>query len=491
MGQIKKNTLGYMGPDYQYRLVSAFIDDPKFFKGIYQVVDQNAFTEVCLRTIVGIMKDYFSEYECSPSYEMIDICLKNRVIRTDDDEQYYSESLEKLKKMGTEGHEEVKKRGIQFFMQQSLIKAANQVMQIAGDGDASKYEECRGIIEKAITLKINDDEMSSPFENIDDDLNQQHIVSIPTGIDRLDEALGGGLDKGKVGLIIAPTGVGKTSMTTCMAANAATCKCEANDYEGFKVLQLVFEDTHRDIHRKYISRVSNVETCHLNDSEEVVEQVKTILNNSEDRRLINENVRIIRLETGEKSMSDIKTLIKQKINEGFKPDLVIIDYFECVAPEYGVSKSDVTEREAATMRKLENLAPELDIAVWIPTQGNRESMIAELVTSDKVGGSIKKTQIAQVILTVSKSVDDGKHNKATIALLKNRSGLSNVTLNGVYFNNGTCRITTDEVEDFDDVFSYNEFATDKEIEIEKEMIRNQRLKFKLEQNSGDDFDIPI
>ena len=57
-----------------------------------------------------------------------------------------------------------------------------------------------------------------------------------------------------------------TSMTTGIAAYAACYKCEANDFEGYKVLQMVFEDSNRDIDRKYFSRLTQVETSRLNES---------------------------------------------------------------------------------------------------------------------------------------------------------------------------------------------------------------------------------
>ena len=113
-------------------------------------------------------------------------------------------------------------------------------------------------------------------------LSTLNVTTIPTGIERLDEILGGGLDKGKVGLIICPMGAGKTSMTTCIAGNAAAYRCEKNNYEGYKVLQIVFEDKPRDMHRKYIAKLSQVEAKDLNKDEVTVDFVKSILNNHED-----------------------------------------------------------------------------------------------------------------------------------------------------------------------------------------------------------------
>lgn len=472
-----RNNLEYLGSEFQYRLIKSFIEDQPFFKDLNSVIDQNMFSETYLRTIVGTMKDYYNKHGSVPSYEMILIKLREK-ISNKDDIQLYEECIAKLKKTSIEGYEEIEDMAEKFFFQQNLIRVSNELKLIASGGDISRYNECRKLLEGALSVGRKSDNTSTPFSSIEEDLSSDNVVSIPTGIARLDEILGGGLDKKKIGLIICPMGAGKTSMTTCIAANAATTLDKMNDFNGYKVLQLCFEDKRRDIHRKYISKVSMVETSNLNESEETTDRVKDILKNSPHVELINNNIQIVNLEAGELSATDIKNLIKKKINEGFKPDLVIVDYFECVEAEIGTMRDDVTHRQSRTMRKFETMADELDIAMWIPTQGNRDSISAELVTNDKVSGSIAKNQIAHVVLSVTRSVDDIKNKRATLAVLKNRCGCAGVTLNGILFDNGTCTISSDNVIEFDDELAYNEYAEKREEEIRRDMINSARNKNK-------------
>ena len=484
MAKLQKDNLGYLGVDFQYKLIKIFIEEPEYFIDFSSIINQNAFTDTYLKTVVGVIKEYYKQYDVVPKYDMLLTKLREKAV-TEDDVQYYEETIDKIRRSSIEGLEEVGNIAERFFKQQEMIKGANRLKEIAGSGDLGRYDECLQIFERINSIKRRDADMSSPFDNMDGDLSKEDIVSIPTGVARLDDALGGGLDKGKIGIIIGSMGFGKTSMTTCFAANAATTKCEANDYEGYKVLQIVFEDSHRDIHRKYFSKVAQVETRNINKDKSTTDKVREILNNSEDKDTLNNNIRIVRFPSGEKSASDIREFIRKLIREGFKPDLVIVDYFGCVAPEPGTSKDDITARESATMRKFENMAPELDIAMWIPVQGNRDSITAELVTNDKIGGSIAKNQIAQVVLSITRSVDDIKDNLATITLLKNRSGLGGLTLSGVLFNNGTCTISSDNMMEFADALAYNEYAADREQEIQEEMVRNARGTYKMHDRRGD------
>jgi hypothetical protein len=53
-------------------------------------------------------------------------------------------------------------------------------------------------------------------------------------------------------------------------------------------------------------------------------------------------------------------------------------------------------------------------------------------------------------------MDDIKNQKATVAVLKNRSGGAGITLNDIKFDNGTCTIKSDYVVDFDKTLGYTD-----------------------------------
>lgn len=475
MAKIAKNTLGYLGVDFQYKLISAFMENRGFFRDMYPIIDQNMFTETYLKTIVGVMKEYFSKHDGIPSYSMLSMKLNEKAI-SEEDQQYYEEAIDRLKRETSEGIEEIEDMAERFFKQQNLVKIANEIKQIAGDGDMDKYYECRKMLEDFMSIERRKEDCGTPFENIEGDLSDDDVTPIPTNIPQLDEALNGGLHKGKLGLIVGSSGFGKTSLTTCFAHEAARTRCEKNNYEGYKVLQIVFEDTLRDIRRKYIAKETQIETCDLSKN---VDEVLKRLETDADKDMIKQNVRILRLPTGEKTALDIKNEILKKINEGFKPDLVVIDYFECLKMEPVPNNSNAYKAEDKTMRKFEVMAPELDVAFWLTSQGNRDSVSAELVTNDKIGGSYGKIQIVQAVLTITRSFNDQQNNKATFSLTKNRGGKV-ITVEGLTLNNGTCTVSEDAVE-FDSPLAYNEFATQKEEEVRKKMIR-EALKLHNESN---------
>ena len=76
------------------------------------------------------------------------------------------------------------------------------------------------------------------------------------------------------------------------------------------------------------------------------------------------------------------------IAEGTKIDLVVVDYIDCIVPDKNLG--DEWKSEGSVMRGFESMCHELDIAGWTATQGNRSSISSEVVTTDQMGGSIKK-----------------------------------------------------------------------------------------------------
>ena len=423
--QLDKNNLGYLGIDFQYKLAKIFVEDSKFFEDVAPIVDQNAFNDSLLRTFIGTLKDYYSREGVVPSYEMLNVILREKA-KPNNELEEADELIKKLKfETSLEGYIFVKDVALKFFKQQNLIRVANKILDIAGKGDIDRYEECQKLLDDAAMAGQEDDFGYDIYQLQDKALANDYTVSIPTGIDMLDETLGGGLDKGKIGLLIAPAGFGKTSFTTAIDSYAATYKCDMNNNMGYKVLQIYFEDDDVDITRKHYSRITQREARFMKRLDKPErDEIAELLNNHPDKELLKQNLRLKHFKTGTKSATDIEIFVKRLINSGFKPDLISIDYFECLAPEKGGYSTDTEwTREGVTMRKLENMAKDLDCAIWVPTQGTKDSMNSpEVVRMDQASGSAKKVHVAQLILSIARAIDDIDKSRAVIGILKNRSG---------------------------------------------------------------------
>lgn len=458
MNKLNKD-LGYLGPDFQYRLVHHFMEDKKYFSDMFEILDNNMFTDPNLRRFTGALMNYFDINGIVPSYETIEIELRKEV-KDDYDIELIVELVQQIKDTTDEGVDTIKKTAHKFFKQQNYAKIVNKVSELLKNGDVDRVDELEDIWRKALISGNRDDLGTKLKDDLADVLSDEYRQAIPTGVDGIDESLEGGLGKGELGVIIGPSGFGKTSMTTAFANQSAS--------QGYKTVQIVFEDKPKQIQRKHISRITNIEARDLSKPENI-ERVRAEMENV---HIFDDTLRIKKYPTGEVTPIQIKNYLKKLTNSGFKPDIVFIDYFECLAASKNYK--DVWIGEGHTMRELEAIASDLDVALWVPTQGTKDSLSAEIVTMDKAGGSFKKIQIAHIVLSISRTNEDIEGNIATIAILKNRSGRSGKVMNNIYFNNGTCVINTDSATVFNSMDEYKKDEVAQVSQIEQDIMREIR-----------------
>lgn len=449
-----RDCLGYMGEDYQLQLIKCLIEDYLFFAKINPVLDQNKFTFPPLKRIVGIMKDLYATNGCVPTYTDI----KNWVNYNIRDEITSTEMIDVLRKIyGLQKFNItiVEDSAIDFFKQQNLSYVLKKSEDMIRKGNI-QYNVIEKMLQDVLDVNNLEDTSFRLFENVETDLSEDYRRTIPTGADKLDEALAGGLARGELGVIIAPLGVGKTSSVTGFAANAAICRCKENNNKGYKVLHIFFEDMEVSIRRKYYGFVTGFDASTLSMPDIRPQAIKILSEEKDTTRLLRDNIVLNRWESGEKSASDIENEIKRQIASGFKPDLVIIDYFECLKPE---PKSDLADsewsREGVTMRKLEKIAHKYDVALWVPIQGTKDSIGLDYVGISQGGGSVKKTQIGHVVISLAQTDEQKIAGTINLYICKFRGGRINRNkFMGIKFNNGTCKF---DFSDFNESIVNSDF----------------------------------
>lgn len=680
---VNTSNLGYLGSDYQLSLVKCFIEDQQFFVSLYDIIDQNMFTDECLRRIVGLLKDRYSNSESVATYNDLELLIRTKVSDAYSVEQNIA-TLTKIREMSFSALDIIKDEAEKFFKQQNLTKALNKASDIIKKGNSKDYYVIEDIIKKALETNTKQDLGFRLFECVESDLSENYRQTISTGCPELDESLYGGLGKGELGLIVAPLGVGKaqpltskvltpdgfklmgeikvgdmvigrdgkshkvtgvfpqgkrpiykvsfingtscecdiehlwtiqkrhgkkwktytlkeiidkgiftnkkrfkwiipnndavefnhqtddikfktvaerqeyvngfkwkiskgevnkriklhdkniaetlcfvcrslgysssltyneklqhysiiirqknnanfitnieyvredeaqcimvdskehlyitddfivthnTSITTGFAAAAATHPTENNNFKGYNVLHFFFEDDEVNIRRKYYGHYLDIDACTLSDPNIRPQALQRLRENTEIKNMLKNNIISKRLSSGEVTASEIKNMIKKYIANGFNPDLVIIDYFECLKSEkneFGGS-SDEWSREGVTMRKLESICNEMKIAIWCPVQGTKGSIGQELVTLAHAGGSVKKTQIGHIILTLAQTDEQKSNGRLSLFIGKLRAAkIGRTQFRNVKFNNGTCKFDMDDLDNVDEVLGGNGIST--------------------------------
>jgi hypothetical protein len=192
MAQRNRENLGYLGEDFQYKLVHEFIDNHTFFEDLNPIIDQNMFTDPNLKTIVGVMKNYYEKYGNVPFYDNVGIELRD-LSRSEKEKETYLAVLDKIKAISSSGVESTREKAEKFFRQQNIVRTANEILKIAEKGDDNEYDRCVGLLNDAMTVGIHNDFGEGLFDHINETLSDDYRVPIPTGIKKIDEVLEGGL----------------------------------------------------------------------------------------------------------------------------------------------------------------------------------------------------------------------------------------------------------------------------------------------------------
>jgi replicative DNA helicase len=304
-----------------------------------------------------------------------------------------------------------------------------KTQSIIDKGEFESYDKLEEMVRGALQVGEVDKGTADVFFNLDEVLNEDYRHPIPIGVPGIDNLLKGGLAKGEIGVILAPTGVGKSTFTTKIANHAFNL--------GYNVLQIFFEDNPKIIQRKHITLWTGIHPDDLTENRvEVMEKVKQIQESRKNKLIMK------KLSSDTVTMNQIKNQVRKMIAEGTKIDMIILDYIDCVVPDKNLG--DEWKSEGSVMRGFEAMCHELDIAGWTATQGNRSSISAEVVTTDQMGGSIKKAQVGHVIITVAKSLQQKEMNLATIAITKSRIGKDGVIFENCKFDNGMLEIDTEQ-----------------------------------------------
>lgn len=467
------NSFGYLGKEFQLKLISQIITDKKFGLGIIDEINPQYFDNQNFRQLVALIKDYNQKYSNSlPSFGT----LKELVLletKEDFGREYLLTVIKEAHEKENTDTEFVQDTTRKFCQQQELKKYAQNVLKTIEKGDYHNIDDFQLQLNKIISIGSDRDDGQSVFTNIESCLDDDFRKPIPTGIHGLDEQIGGGLGKCELGMIIAPMGTGKTSLLTKIANTA---------FDNNKiVLQIVFEDTEQIIQRKHIACWSGIELNELqNNKAAALETVNQKMNASTGELIIK------RFASDSTNVNHIKQTLRSLRNQGKIVDMLVIDYIDCIVPVK--TSEDPNANEGNIVRSIESMAHEYDIAIWTALQGNRSSISAEVVEMHQMGGSIKRGQVAHLVISLAKTLEQKEKSLATMAILKSRFGGDGKVFNNMTFDNGRLFFDTTECQEVSqlgyETQKKNEVAANEVNRVQKALERFKDAENKVKENKS-------
>ena len=453
----------YLGNTFQIQLLNQIIVDKEFAQSIVDVLEPSYFDNKYFKIVVQMIREYYGKYQSTPTFDTLEQIAKSEISQ----ELVLKIVLDTLKQIQNapfDGSVFVQEKALKFCKQQELQKAMDKAQKIITQGDFESYDQVENMVREALQVGERETGVLDVFTGLDDVLNDDYRHPIPMGIAGLDRLLKGGLAKGEIGVILAPTGVGKTTLMTKIANSAFNI--------GYNVLQIFFEDNVKIIQRKHITLWTGIEPDNLSlMKEDVMEKVQEVQNSMPNRLILK------KLPSDTMTMNQIKLQVRKMIADGIKIDMVTLDYIDCVVPDN--LKTDEWKAEGSVMRHFEAMCHELNLAGWTATQGNRSSISSEVVTTDQMGGSIKKAQVGHVIISVAKTLQQKEMKLATMAITKSRLGQDGVVFENCKFDNELLIIDTESSVTF---LGFEEQQVEKKQERIRELL--EKRKARQEQNNS-------
>ena len=374
----------YLGSTFQIQLLNQIIIDKDFSRSIIDVIETSYFENKYFKLIIQMIKEYYTKYEHTPTFDTLEQITKSE-IQQPLAAKIIIDTLTKVKESTLEGSEFVQEKSMKFCKQQELQKVMVKAQKIIDTGEFESYDTLEEMVSKALQVGEHDKGTESVFSNLDDVLNEDYRHPIPMGIPGIDRLLKGGLAKGEIGVILAPTGVGKSTLLTKISNHAFNL--------GYNVLQIFFEDNPKIIQRKHITLWTKIHPDELSlRKDEVMVKVQEIKETMSNQLILK------KLPSDTVTMMQIKNQIRKMISEGIKIDMVLLDYIDCVVPDKNLG--DEWKSEGSVMRGFESMCHELDLVGWTATQGNRCVSLDTFVEIENKGLiQIKDVVLGDKILT--------------------------------------------------------------------------------------------
>lgn len=211
MHEERESYFGQYGRPFQERIFLGLITDTTWATQMTEVMRSDFFDLRYLAYLADKYFKYFEKYKTFPTLPLLISIVKDDLRETNNavlKEQVveYLTRMRTLPDMGDLAY--VKDKSLDFCRKQAMREALEKSVELIG---TDKYDEVVDLMKKAVSVGIAASVGHDFFEDAEARFVKINRMPCPTGIEQLDERsiLNGGLGKGELGVIAAPTGVGK------------------------------------------------------------------------------------------------------------------------------------------------------------------------------------------------------------------------------------------------------------------------------------------
>lgn len=439
------------GPEIEQNLLAAMLRERSFLVQAKALVNPKYFANAAREAICETLISYFENYHSMPPRAVMKIEVAKTAVARNKNPLLYEAELNTIYanyEPELQYREYLLDTVEEFAKVQSLKLAYNKTVDIVFSQDADKWSRIWDILKQPFQISRNKDYGLDYFHTIEEwfarqkeKKDKQEIFT--SSFDAIDYSMsdGGGVAGELYGWMGMP-GTGKSLLLVKTAL--------ANVMTGKKCLFLSLEMDADKVAKRFHSQLAKVNIHEIMANENiVVDQVKGALKDLHEKwhqKIPDDKYLIIKqFPAGTLDLNGLRAFTTQLGNEGFKPDILVVDYVGELKDFAGM---EIHESRQRLCRDLRALGVELQHNTWTALQPNRSGRHAQkgmgVLDDDNIGDSYGQIRVFDGLWSINQSREEKAMNVARIFNIKLRDGKSNINF-PVYVNPQTLDI--DQIDD--------------------------------------------
>ena len=399
------DTLSKYGQSFQSKVISALLTDTKFLDTIGEITTPKFFENDANKWIISEILEYHNEYRKSPTLDV----FKAQLSKVDNPilKKTVVDQLKHIHtQIGNVDLEYIKGEFKDFCINQNLKGVILQSVDLLSAGS---YDRIKDLVDAAMKVGTETDLGMDYVLDYDERMLDLKRSTVPTRWDPINDLMDGGLGPGELGVVVAPSGVGKTWILTALGAEAVR--------QGLSVVHYSMELSEHYVGARYDTVFTQIPSTDLRDKQE---EVKGKITNLKGKLLIKyfppKGVSVRKLQQHIEKMSSL----------GNKPDLIIVDYADLLLSDSNKTDSTYAEQGGVYI-DLRGMGGHLEIPIWTASQTNRSAIDSDVIEADKIADSYAKVMNADFIMSWSRKSKDKLKDTARAHVMKNRFGPDGIT----------------------------------------------------------------
>ena len=389
------------GKQFQESLAQLVLEDRPFADQLEEVLNTNFFELRYLRIFVSKIYDYRKKYGVHPTDKIFASILRTGLDKENEAAQkQVRDYFAKILIDEVQDEQYIKETSLDFCKKQKLKEALMKSVDLI---QRSSYDEVRHVIDEALKLGTDNNFGHDFVKDFELRYEIKSRNPITTGWGKIDKLMRDGLGLGELGVVIAPTGAGKSMALVHLGSEALKA--------GKNVIHYTLELSESITGQRYDSCISQIPLSTLfHKKEEILEAIGDL----------GGGLIIKEYPTKTATPNVLRTHLEKLKKRNHKIDMIIVDYADLLKPATHF-KEKRNELESI-YENLRAIAQEYRCPIWTASQTNRSGLNAEVVTMESISEAFNKCFVADFICSISRTIRDKNANTARMFVAKNRNG---------------------------------------------------------------------